>query len=222
MLGIAGLVGSGRTELLRTIYGADRATSGRIWLGDATEPASITSPSRAVRLGLGLIPEERKKDGLLLSLNLAANTALAVLPRLARARTYLPERRLRLSVDPVCDQLAVVRASLDQSAAELSGGNQQKLILARWLLRDCEVLLVDEPTRGIDTPSKARVHRLLRELAARGKAVVVVSSETSELFSLCDRLLVMSAGRIATELPRESWSEAEVLRASFSGYLHAS
>jgi ribose transport system ATP-binding protein len=219
VLGIAGLVGSGRTELLRAIYGADPVDTGEVYLGGSTEHAAIRGPHDAVALGLGLIPEDRKTDGLLLPLGIADNAGLATLAQDTRGGLWLAPASTAQRVAPACDRLGVVRASLEQPAGELSGGNQQKVVLARWLLRECAVLLVDEPTRGIDVPAKLRVHALLRELAARGAAVLVVSSETTELFDLCDRLLVMSAGRIAAELDPADWTEAAVLRAAFSGHL---
>ncbi|MBC7978043.1 MAG: sugar ABC transporter ATP-binding protein, partial [Myxococcales bacterium] len=219
ILGIAGLVGSGRTETLRALFGADPKTGGDVFIGSASIPVNIRHPHDAVRLGLGLIPEDRKKDGLLLSLGIAVNAGLSVLARESGPAGWFSPHAESLRVTPVCDEVGVRRASLEQAGGELSGGNQQKVVLARWLLRDCDVLLVDEPTRGIDTTAKLRVHELLRDLAARGKAVVVVSSETSELFAVCDRIVVMSAGRIAAELAPDDWSEAALLRASFSGYV---
>lgn len=221
ILGLAGLVGSGRTETVRAIFGADRRTGGDIFLGGKTQPARIRYPHDAVRLGIGLIPEDRKKDGLLLSLSVAANAGLAVVARDAMARCWIDPRADRRRAEAVCAEMGVSEGSLARAAGELSGGNQQKVVLARWLLRDCAVLLVDEPTRGIDLAAKQRIYELLRALAANGKAIVVVSSETPELFALCDRIVVMSAGRIAGEFAPEEWSEAAILRAAFSGYVEA-
>jgi ribose transport system ATP-binding protein len=220
VLGLAGLAGSGRTETLRAIIGADRLTGGRVSLGPAATPVTIRGPADAVRLGIGFVPEDRKKDGLLLPLSIATNTALASLSAIARLGWLAPAAEAGCA-GPVCAAADVRCASLEQPVVELSGGNQQKVVLARWLARKCSVLLVDEPTRGIDVAAKQRLHALLRDLAHTGVAVVVVSSETSELFALCDRIAVLSAGRIAAELVPPAWSEAAILTAAFSGYTRA-
>ena len=217
ILGLAGLVGSGRTETLRAIFGADRTDAGRVSRGTGP-PLTIGSPKDAVRAGIGMIPEDRKEQALLLSQPVRMNMTLAVLPSFVRRRLWIDDAREARAADEQRIRLGVRSHSLDQPAGELSGGNQQKVVIARWLLRDCDVLLVDEPTRGIDVAAKTAVHHVLNELAARGKALVVVSSELLELMALCDRIAVMSAGRLVATFARGEWSEEAIVAASFSEY----
>lgn len=216
ILGLAGLIGSGRTETLRAIFGADEAESGEV-LVDGNVVA-IHSPGDAVRAGIGLVPEDRKQDGLLLPQSIRANITLATLGRHAGACGWLDEEAEVETARTFAGRLKVHCASLEQPVAELSGGNQQKVVIARWLARDCGVLLFDEPTRGIDAAAKDAIHQLLRDLAGAGKAVVVVSSELTELMLICDRLLVMSAGRIAAEFAAGEWTQEKITQAAFSGY----
>ena len=218
ILGLAGLVGSGRTETLRAIFGADRPEGGSVFLGDSDRPLTIRRPSDAVRAGIGMIPEDRKCDGLLLTQSVVHNTTLARMARFSYLRAWIRggrevavSREVHRSLDTRC-------ASLDQPVAELSGGNQQKTLIARWLARDCQVYLFDEPTRGIDVAARAMVHRLIADLAARGKAVVVASSDLEELIALCDRMAVLSAGRLAGIFNRDGWSRDAITAAAFSGY----
>jgi ribose transport system ATP-binding protein len=264
ILGLAGLIGSGRTEALRAIFGADPKEGGEILLSPppalsspvmpetpaprsagfqpassaptpkagckpALQPAenqtsalravTIRQPADAVRAGIGMVPEDRKQDGLLLSQSIRVNTTLATLPRHTRPGGWLDVDAETGTTDSVCRRLAVHCTSQEQAVTELSGGNQQKVVIGRWLVPDCDVLLFDEPTRGIDVAAKDMVYQLLRDLAADGKAVVVVSSELTELLALCDRILVMSAGRIAGEFLPGEWTQEQITRAAFSGYL---
>ena len=162
----------------------------------------IREPADAVRAGIGMVPEDRKQDGLLLAQSIRVNTTLATLPRHTRAGGLAGHACRNEDNGLRCaERLAVRCASLEQAVSELSGGNQQKVVIGRWLARDCSVLLFDEPTRGIDVAAKDMVYQLLRDLAADGKAVVFVSSELTELMAVCDRILVMSAGRIAGGVP---------------------
>ena len=219
ILGLAGLIGSGRTETLRAIFGADKRDGGNIFLGNATEPVVIREPADAVRAGIGMVPEDRKQDGLLLTQSIRVNTTLATLPRYTRRGGRLDAKAETETTGSVCQRLDVRCASLEQAVAELSGGNQQKVVIGRWLARDCRVLLFDEPTRGIDVAAKDMIYQLLRDLAADGKAVVFVSSELTELMAVCDRILVMSAGRIAAEFLPGEWTQEKITQAAFSGYL---
>jgi len=217
ILGIAGLIGAGRTETLRAIFGADAKDCGEIFVGD--QLVVIRSPAEAVRAGIGLVPEDRKQDGLLLSQSIRVNTTLSTVTRHARRGGWLDTAAETKTTDTFCGQLQVRCASLEQSVTELSGGNQQKVVIARWLARDCRILLFDEPTRGIDVAAKDTIYELLRHLAAKGKAVVVVSSELEELMALCDRILVMSQGRITAEFTPAGWTQEKITQAAFSGYL---
>ncbi len=219
ILGLSGLVGSGRTEMLRAVYGADPAEDRRVIVGDPLVPVRIGGPSDAVRAGIGLVPEDRKAHGLLLARSVRLNTTLGRLTTVARRGGWIDSTaERRLAVD-LCDRLGVRRASLEQPVAELSGGNQQKVVIARWLARDCDVLLFDEPTRGIDVAAKETVYRLLEELASAGKALVVASSEVEELLVFCDRIAVLSAGRLAAVFERGDWTQERIMAAAFSGHL---
>jgi len=217
ILGLAGLVGSGRTETLRAIFGADRIDAGQVILG--TGPSvPIDEPKDAVRAGIGMVPEDRKAEALLLPQSVRMNMSLASLPAFARRAWWVDQDRETRAASDLRSRLDVRSHSLDQRADELSGGNQQKVVVARWLLRDCDVLLFDEPTRGIDVGARIAVYRILNELAARGKALVVVSSEIPELLALCDRIAVMSAGRLVATFTRGNFSEELILAAAFSEY----
>jgi ribose transport system ATP-binding protein len=217
--GLAGLIGSGRTETLRAVFGADPKEGGEVYLGRDARPVAIDGPADAVRAGIGMVPEDRKQDGLLLGLSVRVNLTLSTLGRHARPGGWLDAESERRTAGDLCRRLAVQCASVEQPVGELSGGNQQKILIARWLAREGRVLLFDEPTRGIDVAAKDRVYQVLRDLAAEGKAVLVVSSELPELMALCDRILVMSAGRIAAEFLRGDWTQEKLTGAAFSGYL---
>jgi ribose transport system ATP-binding protein len=216
ILGIAGLIGAGRTETLRAIFGAERKSSGEISVKG--KPATIRSPADAVRAGIGLVPEDRKSDGLMLAQSVRVNTTLNTLPRHSRYG-WLNGDAENETTNTFCERLKVRCSSTEQAIGQLSGGNQQKVVIARWLARDCDVLLFDEPTRGIDVAAKDIIYQLLRDLTEEGKAVVVVSSELIELMSLSDRILVMSKGRISGEFAPDNWSQEKITRAAFSGYL---
>jgi ribose transport system ATP-binding protein len=216
ILGIAGLIGAGRTETLRAIFGADSKSSGEISV--AGKSVAIRNPADAIRAGIGLVPEDRKQDGLLLSQSIRVNTTLNTLSRHSRSGWLNGEAETK-TAETFRDRLSVRCNSTEQAVGELSGGNQQKVVIARWLARNCDVLLFDEPTRGIDVAAKDAIYQLLRELTAEGKAVVVVSSELVELMSLSDRILVMSKGRITAEFTPANWSQEKITHAAFSGYL---
>ncbi len=215
IVGIAGLIGSGRTETLRAIFGADAKSAGEIFVQG--RPVDIRKPGDAVRAGIGLVPEDRKQHGLLLPLSIRVNLTLATLEAHASHGTWIDDAAERETTSSFCQRLQVRYASIEQPVAELSGGNQQKIVIARWLARDCCVLLFDEPTRGVDAAAKDLVCGLLRQLAAEGKAVVVVSSELAELMALSDRILVMARGRMVAEFLPEEWTQEKITRAAFGG-----
>jgi ribose transport system ATP-binding protein len=218
ILGIAGLMGSGRTETVRAVFGADRAAAGAVYLGAAARPARIRSPRDAVRQGLALVTEDRQGQGLLLPLPVRANLTLLCLRRLARGRSWVRPAAERAEADGWIRRLSVRCASAEQPVVELSGGNQQKVVIARWLARQCSVLIFDEPTRGVDVGAKFEIYRLLEDLAAEGKAVVMVSSDLRELLALCDRILVLSAGRVTGLFPRAEFDQDRIMAAALSGY----
>lgn len=217
IFGISGLIGSGRTELLRLIYGADRADGGQVLLGDPPQRLSLRSPADSVRQGVALITEDRKGEGLLLDQSISANLALGNLPALAR-HGVIDRRREEALARRHVEALRVRCADTAQAVGELSGGNQQKVVIGRWLERDCQVLLFDEPTRGIDVGAKFDIYALLAELTRRGKALVVVSSDLRELMLICDRIGVLSAGRMVDTFERDAWTQDALLAAAFAGY----
>jgi ribose transport system ATP-binding protein len=216
ILGFAGLMGSGRTETMRAIFGADRADSGRVYLGH-TE-ISIRRPRDAVRAGIALLTENRKEQGLLLSLPVRANITLARLKDLVRFG-WLRSRKERAAAGQLAKDLGVRGSSIEQRAGELSGGNQQKVVIAKWIFRDSDIFIFDEPTRGIDIGAKFEIYRMLRELADKGKAIIVVSSELQELIGICDRIAVMSAGRLAAIVERDRFDQDSIMAIALSGYI---
>ena len=218
ILGLAGLVGAGRTELLRLIYGADPKDSGDIYLEGSESPARIASPMSAVRQGIGLVTEDRKSQGLLLPLAIRINATLANIGAVSR-RGWLKPSAERAQVNHLHDALGVKSRSIDQPVGELSGGNQQKVVFARWLHRDCKVLLLDEPTRGVDISARSDIYFQMERLADAGKAMLMVSSDLRELMFVCDRIAVMSAGRLVQVFKRGEWTQQALLEAAFSGYL---
>ena len=208
VLGIAGLVGAGRSELLRAIYGVDDRDAGEVFVEGHRLPPN--RPDLAIAAGLGLAPEDRKSQALLLGWSLTKNVTLADLGRFQRGLL-----RVRAERTAAEDQLRALQTTPDDGqrlARELSGGNQQKVVLARWLLRRSRILLLDEPTRGVDVAAKAELYRIITDLANQGFGVVVVSSEIEELCGLCTRILVMREGEMVADLDGAHVTELEVLR----------
>ncbi|MBN2592005.1 MAG: sugar ABC transporter ATP-binding protein [Sedimentisphaerales bacterium] len=218
ILGVAGLMGSGRTETMRAIFGADKAERGRIYLYEANEPAEIRSPRDAVRNGIALLTEDRKEQGLLLNLAVRKNISLARLNDISRFG-WLDLSREKAIASRYVDAMSVRCLSVEQTVGELSGGNQQKVVIAKWMYRDCDILIFDEPTRGIDVGAKFDIYHMLSDLAEKGKAIIFVSSDLKELMAVCDRIMVMSAGRVAETFERRKWSREKIMSAAFSGYM---
>jgi ribose transport system ATP-binding protein len=213
VLGIAGLVGSGRSELLRVIAGVDRRDAGEVILGGERLPSGRVD--RAIAAGLGLAPEDRKSQALLLDWSLTKNVTL---PDIARFQHVLINVRAeRAAAEQHLTALHTTPSDGERSARQLSGGNQQKVVLARWLLHECRVLLLDEPTRGVDVATKSELYRIVAGLAARGLGVIVVSSEIEELCGLCTRILVMREGELVAELAGADATELDVLRHAMPG-----
>jgi ribose transport system ATP-binding protein len=208
ILGIAGLAGSGRTEILRAIHGADPIDAGLIELFD--EQVRIRSPRDAIDRGIGMMTEDRKADGLLLAQSVAFNTTIA---RLAHVERYGVLRPIleRTIVWGYIDRLRIRTPGPGSRVRNLSGGNQQKVIFSKWLQADCRLLLADEPTRGIDVGAKREIYQLLRDLTARGVAVIMVSSELPEILGMSDRVVVMRDGRVAATLDRSEASEEAIM-----------
>ncbi|WP_219412559.1 sugar ABC transporter ATP-binding protein [Pseudonocardia nigra] len=208
VVGLAGLVGSGRSEIIETVYGARKASAGRVRVrGTALRAGSVPA---AVRAGMGLAPEERKSQGLLMAEPVYRNVSLPALARFARGG-FLGREADLAAAGGVTAQLDVRPADPTRPVRTLSGGNQQKVVLARWLLQGCSVLLLDEPTRGVDVGARSEIYALIRELAAQGVAVVLVSSEVPEVLGLADRVLVVREGRVVHEAPSAELDESRVL-----------
>jgi ribose transport system ATP-binding protein len=203
ILGLAGLMGAGRTEVARAIFGADPIDAGEIHIHG--KPVTLRSPQDAVRHGIGYLSEDRKHFGLATGLDVETNVVLASLGRFARAGLWLDQAAMHAIARDYVQRLAIKTPSVEQQVRLLSGGNQQKIVIAKWLLRDCEILFFDEPTRGIDVGAKSEIYKLLHALAAEGKAIVMISSELPEILRMSHRVLVMCEGRLTGEL---TWREA--------------
>lgn len=209
VLGIAGLVGAGRTELAEALFGLDPAASGRVWVQG--EERMSRSPREAMRHGLGLIPEDRKRHGLVLGMGARENITLPFLDRFARAG-WVRRREERQLAEHFRLRLRVRTPHMDTPALSLSGGNQQKLVIARWVAARCAVLLIDEPTRGVDVGAKAEIHGLIDELAREGVGILLISSELPEIVNLATRIMVLRHGRVAGELPRGQATQDALMR----------
>jgi ABC-type sugar transport system ATPase subunit len=209
VVGLAGLVGAGRSEIAHALFGLDPAATGRIWIDG--KPARLTSPRAAMRAGVGLVPEDRKRQGLVLGMAAAHNFTLPVLPALARLG-WIHRPTEEALARRLGARLGVRAPNLDVVTAGLSGGNQQKIVLAKWLAARCRVLILDEPTRGVDVGAKAEIHALIDGLAAEGTAVLLISSELPELIGLSTRILVMRRGQLVGEVARALADQATVMR----------
>lgn len=216
-LGLTGLVGSGRSELLRSIFGADHATAGNLSLADSRDERRLpfSHPRDAVRQGIALVTEDRKRDGLLLTQSIRSNLSITTLGRIAKAG-WIQDAKEAATCQPLVQEFALKCDSIEQPVNELSGGNQQKVVMGKWMLRDAEVMLLDEPTRGIDVDARQRIYRMVESEAANGKAFVILSSDLQELLEHCDAIMVMSAGRIVARFERDEFSVAAITAASFS------
>jgi inositol transport system ATP-binding protein len=210
VLGFAGLVGAGRTELARILFGADPCARGVLYL-NGRELAPLQHPAEAIKEGLALVPEDRKQQGCFLEQSVARNLTLPSLKQLAFWRVFVNERRESELVEHFRLALGIKMAHAHVAIGTLSGGNQQKVLLARCMALNPKVLMVDEPTRGIDVGAKAEVHQLLCEMAARGAAVIVISSELPELMALCDRIVVFREGRVTGVVPAADANEAALM-----------
>jgi ribose transport system ATP-binding protein len=214
ILGFAGLVGAGRTETARLLFGADPRDAGEVYVDGKL--VQINSPTDAVMAGIGLVPEDRGNQGLVLSLSVLENIVLPTLDHYARAGWWMDRRGLRNTAQDYVGRLDIRTPHLEQKALFLSGGNQQKTVVAKWLASQPRVLIMDEPTRGIDVGAKAEVHALMSRLAQAGVGVIMISSELPEILGMSDRILVMSEGRVAAILDRAEATQ-EVIMAYASG-----
>lgn len=208
ILVLAGLVGAGRTELLQTLFGIDESLGGTIFLN--SKPISIKSPSDAIHVGIGFVPEDRRLNGLILEMAVEANITLTGLKNYQKMKLIRFDQ-VRSVAKNMIGQLKIRTPSIDQEVQLLSGGNQQKVVLAKWLSLEPRILLLDEPTRGLDIVSKEEIYRLIEKLVSEGVGILMASSEMLEILGIADRILVMYEGRISGELNREQFSEEIVI-----------
>lgn len=211
IVGMAGLIGAGRTDVARTLFGILPPTSGTIRIEG--KPVKISTPERAMALGIGFVPEDRKQHGLVLEFPISENITLPQLPRFAKWG-WLNTTSERATATTGATQMEVKMTGIDQRAGQLSGGNQQKVVLAKWLATHPRILILDEPTRGIDVGTKAAVHRLMSELAAEGMAILMISSELPEVLGMSDRILVMREGHLTGEFSRDRATPELIMRAA--------
>ncbi|MCI8591464.1 MAG: sugar ABC transporter ATP-binding protein [Lachnospiraceae bacterium] len=209
IVGLAGFVGAGRTEVLSAIFGADRPDSGEIFIKG--EKVTIRSPRDAIRHRISMIPENRRDDGLITSMSIKENAQVAVMDRISEKGILNKKKSVEL-MEHMIENYGIKIGSMDDGILTLSGGNQQKVVIAKWIGNDPEILLCDEPTRGIDVGAKSEVYSILRDIAKEGIGILMVSSELPELLALCDRILVMHEGRLTGELSREEASEELIMK----------
>ncbi len=215
ILGIAGLMGSGRTETARAIFGADEVQSG--WVEVRGRRVSIQSPEDAVAYGIGYLSEDRKRFGLAVNLSVKDNLAMATYDRFQRG-LFIAARKVRSVTEEFVQRLNIKTPSLEQLLRNLSGGNQQKVVVAKWLIRNCDILIFDEPTRGIDVGAKSEIYTLMNELTREGKSIIMISSELPEILRMSDRILVMSEGRVTGELAIEKASQEAIMEYATIGH----
>jgi monosaccharide-transporting ATPase len=214
IVGLAGLLGSGRTETARVVFGADRADAGQVTLANA--PGTVAEPAAAIRAGLGFCSEDRKLEGIVPGMSVRENLTLALMPQLAR-RGIVDEARSREIVDRFIKELGIKCSGPEQRIRELSGGNQQKVLLARWLCMNPRLLILDEPTRGIDVGAKAEILRLVRDLAWQGLGVLMIASELEEMIAAASRVFVLRDGRTVAELDGDAVTEPAIMAAMAHG-----
>ncbi|MDY0094032.1 MAG: sugar ABC transporter ATP-binding protein [Candidatus Vecturithrix sp.] len=216
ILGLFGLVGSGRTDIVKAIFGAEESTSGEIWI--AGKKTAITSPVEGIQHGIGLLPEDRKGQGLALSLSVAMNVNLASYAEISRLN-FVDLRQEKARAEQYVSSLQIKTPSLQQRVLNLSGGNQQKVVIAKWLCRESEVLIFDEPTVGVDVGAKVEIYKLLEELLRQHYAIIMISSYLPEIIGISDRLLVIHEGQITGVLNRSEYDEEKILKLA-SGILN--
>ena len=210
VVGLAGLVGAGRTEIAQAIFGLDPAATGKVFVNG--QPVKLRSVSKMLAAGVGMVPEDRKRQGLVLTMNCRENASLAALERMTYPLGIIKRSDERAITHNFLTRLQTRMGSIESPVATLSGGNQQKVALAKWLARDCAALIVDEPTRGVDVGAKAEIHNILDELARAKMGLLVISSELPELINLCRRIIVLREGEQVGELERDNFSQTVLLR----------
>lgn len=208
ILGFAGLMGAGRTETARLLFGADKRDGGEIFING--KPVKINTPVDAVKAGIGYLSEDRKQFGLCLGLSVCDNTVLPALEKFTKG-PFVNGRAIARATGDYVDKIGVKTPSVSTLIKSLSGGNQQKVVISKWLLRNCDILIFDEPTRGIDVGAKNEIYKLMNQLAAQGKSIIMISSELPELLRMSDRIAVMSEGRLVGELTIENASQENIM-----------
>ncbi len=211
ILGLAGLVGAGRTEVARVLFGIDRAESGEIWLKG--KKVRIRSPQHAMDNGIAYVPEDRHQQGLVMNFSIAANVTLPILQQVSRLGLIYPRREQKIAAE-YSRQLRVRSTGVEQLVNTLSGGNQQKVVLSKWLATNPSVLILDEPTRGIDVGAKAEVHRIISDLAGSGLAIILISSELPEVLAMADQVIVLHEGRVTGAFARSEATQERVMFAA--------
>ena len=211
ILGLAGLVGAGRTEVARVLFGIDRAESGEIWLKG--KKVRIRSPQHAMDNGIAYVPEDRHQQGLIMNFSIAANVTLPILQQVSRLGLIYPRREQKIAAE-YSRQLRVRSTGVEQLVNTLSGGNQQKVVLSKWLATNPSVLILDEPTRGIDVGAKAEVHRIISDLAGSGLAIILISSELPEVLAMADQVIVLHEGRVTGAFARSEATQERVMFAA--------
>ena len=204
-------MGAGRTETMRALFGADPKTSGDIWING--QKAEIRTPQDAVRLGIGYLSEDRKQFGIVLQKTIAENTTLATLPEFMKG-IFINRKMENAAAQKYVDSLKTKTPGIDQLVVNLSGGNQQKVVIAKWLCRNCDILIFDEPTRGIDVGAKNEIYHLMNQLAAEGKSIIMISSEMTEILRMSDRIIVMCEGRKTGEIAIEDATQETIMQAA--------
>ena len=210
VLGLYGLVGAGRTETARAIVGADKYESGEVYING--EKVKIHHPSEAVKRGLGYLPEDRKLSGLMLPLSVQTNTVITSYDKLCSVKGFVDKKKCIAATDEMIEKLGIATPSRDQIVKNLSGGNQQKVVISKWLVRDCDILIFDEPTRGIDVAAKNEIYKLLNELVKQGKSIIMISSELPEILRMSHRVLVMCEGRTTGTLTAEEATQEGIMK----------
>jgi ribose transport system ATP-binding protein len=207
ILGVAGLVGAGRTETARAIFGADPVESGEFYIHG--NKVRISGPNQAVKYGIGYLSEDRKHYGCLLEMDVKTNVGIAAMERFTKGFGWMNDKRMAGVARNVVEELKVKTPSIGQKLKNLSGGNQQKVIIGKWLTRDCDILIFDEPTRGIDIGAKSEIYKLLESLAASGKSIIMISSELPEVLRVSHRIIVMCEGRVTGEMINDDHATQE-------------
>ena len=214
ILGFSGLMGAGRTETARVIFGADKKQGGDIYVNG--KKVEINSPQDAVKAGIGYLSEDRKRYGVVLDKTIAENTTMASLEKFVKG-LFIDKKGEESTAQDYVERLNTKTPTVTTPTLSLSGGNQQKVVIAKWLVRDCDILIFDEPTRGIDVGAKSEIYHLMNELATSGKSIIMISSELPEILRMSDRVLVMCEGRKTAEIPIEKASQEVIMQAATVG-----